>query len=142
MSNWAAKGSLLKIGDGAGSETFTTIAQVVNIGGPGLKMDTLDVTNHSSTDGWKEFVGGLLDGGEVSLEINFDPTAATHKLSTGLLKDMSARTVRNFQLVFSDTGGTTWSFAALVSGFEPAAPVDGKLSATVTLKVSGKPTLA
>ncbi len=141
MTNFAAKGTLLKQGDGASPEVFTTIAQVVSIGGPSLSLDPIDVTNHSSLDGWKEFVGGLLDGGEISLEINYDPVNATHNATAGLIKDMEDRTVRNFQLVFSDTAGTTWTVPALVTGFEPGAPVDGKLSASVTLKVSGKPTL-
>ena len=138
----SAFGTLLKVGDGAASESFTTIAEVSNIGGPALKLEAVEVTNHSSTNGWKEFVGGLLEGGEVSLEINYDPVHATHDASTGLIKDMSDRTVRNFQLVFPDSGSTTWTFAALVTGFEPSEPVDGKLSAAVALTVSGQPTLA
>ena len=138
----SAFGTLLKIGDGAASESFTTIAEVSNIGGPGLGLDPIDITNHSSTGGWKEFVGGLLDGGEVSLDINYDPTHATHDASTGLIKDMTDRTVRNFQLVFPDTSSTTWTFAALVTAFETSEPVDDKLAASVTLKVSGQPTLA
>jgi len=142
MTNFAAKGTLIKQGDGASPEVFTTIAQVVGLGGPSISLDPLDVTNHSSVEGWKEFVGGLLDGGELTLEINFDPADGTHDSTTGLIKDMTDRTVRNFQLVFSDTANTTWTIPALVTGFEPAAPVDGKLSASVTLKVSGKPTFA
>jgi len=138
----SAFGTLLKVGDGGTPESFTTIAEVSNIGGPALKLEPIDVTNHSSTGGWKEFVGGLLEGGELSLEINYDPTHATHDASTGLIADMAARTVRNFQLVFPDTSSTTWSFAALVTGFEPSEPVDGKLSAAVALTVSGQPTLA
>ena len=138
----SAFGTLLKIGDGGSPESFTTIAEVTNIGGPSLSLDPIDVTNHSSTGGWKEFIGGLLDGGEVSFEINYDPVGATHDASTGLIADMSARTVRNFQLVFPDTGNTTWSFSALVTAFQPSEPIDNKLSASVTLKVSGQPTLA
>lgn len=142
MTNYAARGTLLKQGDGGSPEDFSTIAQVVSIGGPSLSLDPIDVTHHASEDGWKEAVGGLLDGGEISLEINYDPEAGTHDASTGLIKDMEDRVVRNFQLVFSDSGNTTWTIPALVTGFEPGAPVDAKLSASVTLKVSGKPTLA
>lgn len=141
MTNYAARGTLLKQGDGASPEVFTTIAQVVSIGGPSLSLDPIDVTNMSSEDGWKEAVGGLLDGGEISLEINYDPAHVTHNASAGLIKDMEDRTVRNFQLVFSDSDNTVWIIPALVTGFEPGAPVDAKLSASVTLKVSGKPTL-
>ncbi len=137
-----AFGTLLKIGDGGEPENFTTIAQVTDIGGPELSLETLETTNHSSADGWREYIGGLLDGGEVNLSLNFIPTESTHNASTGLIKDMVDRVVRNFQMVFPDTGNTTWSFAALVTSFSPAAPIDEKLSAEVTLKVTGKPTLA
>jgi predicted secreted protein len=142
MARYAAKGTLLKIGDGGGSEVFTTIAQVMTISGPSLSMDTLDTTDHDAAS-FKTFVGSYRDGGEVTLEIHWDPATATHGVTTGLLKkfkDSSSPT--NYQLVFPDTGATTWSFAALVTAFAPSAPHDGKLTASVTLKVSGAPTLA
>lgn len=135
-------GTLLKIGDGASAETFTTIAEVQNITGPALSLETIEVTNHSSTEGWKERVGGLLDGGEVAFDVNFLPTNATHSFSAGLIKDMVGRTKRNFKIVFPDGSSTTWSFTALVSKFQPKAPVNGQLSASVSLMITGKPTLA
>lgn len=139
----AAYGTLLKIGDGAGPEVFTTIAEISNLGGPALSQDPIDVTHHSSPGAWKEFVGGLLDGGELSAELNFIPTEATHRdASGGLLNDLKNRTLRNFELVFPDGGATTWSFSAFITGFEIGAPVDGKLSASMTIKLSGQPTLA
>ncbi|MEM7416787.1 MAG: phage tail tube protein [Gemmatimonadota bacterium] len=143
MSEWGAKGIELQIGDGGGTEVFTAIAQVRDVGGPGLSMDTIDVTHHGSADHWREFVAGLKDAGEVSLELLFDPTETTHRdASGGLLDDMDNRVLRNFQLQFPDTAQTTWSFAAFVTGFNPSAPHDGALTAAVTLKISGEPTLA
>ena len=138
----SAFGTLLKIGDGGGPETFTTIAEVTSISGPGLSLDPIEATSHDSTGGWREFIGGLLEAGEVSFDINYIPTNATHDASTGLIADMVARTVRNFQLVFPDGSSTTWSFAALVTSFEPGEPIDDKLSASVSLKITGQPTLA
>lgn len=139
----AGYGTLFKIGDGATpTETFTTVAEVSNIGGPGLSLDTAEATHHGSTGGWKEYVATLLDGGEVSLDLNYIPTAATQNNTTGLLYDMTHRTLRNFKLVFPDIGGTTWSFSGFVTAFEPSAPVGDKLSASVTIKISGQPTLA
>jgi predicted secreted protein len=137
-----AQGTLLKLGDGATPvEGFTTIAEVTDIGGPALALEIADVTNHSSLEGWREKIGTLLDGGEVSLSINYQPTNATHNNTTGLVRDMRTRTKRNFQLIFTDGGGTIWAFTALVTGFEPGAPIDGQLSADVSLTVTGKPTL-
>ncbi len=141
MSNaLGAFGTLLKIGDGGGPETFTTIAEVTDIKGPTLSLDTIEATSHDSANATKEFVAGLKDAGEVTFSVNFIPTNATQSYATGLIKDWYNRTKRNFRMVFPDT--TTWNFAAFVTRFEPAAPVDGKLAADVTLKIASSPTLA
>jgi len=136
-------GTLLKIGDGGSpTEVFTTIAEVLDISGPALALGTEDGTHHSSPGGWRQKIATLLDGGEVSLEIQYDPAGATHNAATGLIADMVNRTLRNFKIVFPNVGNTTWAFAAYVTGFEPSAPVEGKLTASVGMTVSGQPTLA
>lgn len=137
----SAIGTLLKIGDGAGPEVFTTIGEVGNISGPGLSTGVIDVTNHSSPDYTQEILAGLKSAGEVTFSINYIPTHATHNATTGLIRDWKNRTKRNFQLVWPDAGGTTWSFAAYVTGFQPTAPVEDKLAADVTLTIAGAPTL-
>jgi len=134
-------GTLLKIGDGATPEAYVTIAEVGNITGPALSLDTDDATSHDSVDGWTEAVGTLLNGGEVGMDLNFIPAGATHSYATGLIHDMVGRTLRNFRLVFPNVAATTWTFAAFVTKFAPKAPVKGSLTAAVTLKISGKPTL-
>lgn len=136
-------GTLLKIGDGGTpTENFTTIFEVLDIKPPPIERDTEDATNHSSPGGWEEWIPTIKKGGEVTFDINWDPAHATHSFTTGLLKDLDDGTKRNFQVVFPDTGNTTWSFPAYVTKFEPDAPVKGKLTASVTLKISGQPTLA
>jgi predicted secreted protein len=138
----AGFGTLLKIGDGGGTEVFTTIAEVTDISGPKFKMETVEVTSHTSTGSWKERIPTLLDAGEISCKLNFIPTGATHSQTSGLLKDMKNKARRNFKLVFPDTGATTWTFAAYVTGFETGEPIDGALTADVTLTIDGAPTLA
>lgn len=143
MSNaLSSQGTLLKIGDGGGPETFTTIAEVLDIQGPALALDHQDVTSHDSTGGWEEVIGTILRSGEVTFDLNYIPTEGTHDHSTGLLADMTARTKRNFELVFPDGGSTTWSFTAIVSKFQPASPVAGQLKGSIGLKITGQPTLA
>lgn len=137
----ASYSTVIKIGDGASSEAFTTIAEVMDINGPNLQLATADVTSHDSS-GWREHVATILDGGDVTFSINFVPTGGTHDYSTGLVKDMTDRTLRNFQLVFPDSGSTTWTFAAYITGFASKNPVDGALTADVALRITGQPTLA
>ncbi len=118
-----------------------TIASVKSIVGPGLKLDTEDVTTHDSTSGWEEAVGTILRSGEVKLELIYDPATATHKYASGgLIYAMTLRTAVGYSLTFPDS--TIWTFNAFVTAFEPSAPHEGALTATCTLKITGVPTLA
>ncbi len=120
----------------------TTIAEVMDIKGPGLSLDTEDVTSHDSTAGWVERIGTLLDAGEVSFDINWLPANATQSYSAGLVSDMVARTKQSFSLVVPAASTLTWSFTALVTKFEPDLKVKGAQRASVTLQLTGQPTLA
>lgn len=135
-------GTLLKLGDGAGSETFTTIAEVKDITGPGLSAEVADITHHTSPGAWREKLATLLDAGELTFDVNFLPVDATQGNATGLISLMKNRTKRNYQLVFTNSGATTWTLPAYVTGFEPSASLDEGLSASVTLTLAGQPTLA
>ena len=136
MAKYAAFGTQFKRG-------ATVIAQVTDISGPGLSLDTEDVTSHDSTGGWEEHVGTILRSGEVTLTIEYDPNLATHKNAAGgILADLVSRTAQTYSLVFPSSPAVTWSFSALCTGFEPGAPVDGALTADVTYKLTGQPTLA
>lgn len=138
MANYDAFGTKLR----RGSATGTAVAQVTNISGPGLTADTIDVTSHDSTAGYREFLQGLKDGGEVTLDLNFDPVGATHDdVSGGLLDDYDSGTAVSWVITFSDAATSTWAFSGIVTGFEVEAPMDDKLSATATIKVTGQPTL-
>ena len=135
-------GTFLKIGDGGGSEVFTTIAEVKSINGLQMSAKIDDVTTHSTGTPWREKLATLLDAGTLACDVNFIPTNATHSNSAGLLRDFVNRTKRNFKLVLTDGGSTTFAFAAFVQDFKMTAPVDGVLTASVTLAASGPPTLA
>lgn len=132
----SAFGTLLK-------RNGTTIAEVTDITPPGFSRDTFELTHHQSPNMWREFGKSLKDGGEVSFSINYIPTNSTHNAATGLLGDFANNsTTDTWAIVFPDTGGTTWSFPGIVTDFSPSAPIDDKLAADVTLKISGQPTLA
>lgn len=129
-------GTLFKIGNGATPEVFTTVAEVTSITPPGMSRDAIDATHEESPGAWREFVGGLKDGGEVQLELNFVPGSATTIL---LMAELDANP-GNKQIVFP--GGQIFSFVALCTALEPEAPLDDKMVASATYKVSGQPTLS
>lgn len=141
MGKIAALTTKLMIGNGGGPETFTEMAYVSNISGPSLALDTEDVTTHDQASAFEEVVATILRTGDVTLDLFYDPDEGTHDAATGLLDDYEKKTKRNFQIRFPSTGKVQWSFAAYVTGFNPGAPVGGALTASVSLKISGVPTL-
>lgn len=134
MAGLDAFGIQLQRGDGGSPENFVAIANLGDVEGPSVERETHDVTTHGSPDAYREFLGGLKDGGEVSVDINYDPRE--HDILTDDFDDAAPR---NYKLVWPGTLGDI-EFAAVMSGFEPSGPVDGKLEASLTFKVSGKPT--
>ena len=136
----SAFGTLLQVGDGAVSEAFTTIAELRSLKGPSIKADVIDVTTHNTATPFKRFISGLLDGGDVTFDVNFIPQDPTHSYSAGLLADMLNRTRRNFQIVFPDVGTTTWLIPGIITGFDMTSDPTDVLKASITVKVAGPPT--
>jgi len=116
-----------------------TIAEVNSIVGPKMSLDTIDSSNLLSPNNFKEFIGGMLDGGEVTIEGSFYPGDTNGQI--GLTVDMLARTVQDFTITFPTSTGTTWTFKGLVTAFETGAVKDDRLTFSATIKVTAKPTL-
>jgi len=119
--------------------TFTPIANITNISGPSRSRETIDVTTHDSPDGYMEFIGGLKDGGEISLELNYDPTETTHDLDADFESDVPL----DYRIVLLP--GTpdehTWDFKGIITEIGDEFPYDDKMARSITIKVSGKPVL-
>lgn len=135
-----AFGTLLKIGDGASPEVFTTVAEVREVPVPGLEGATIDVTTHESPGGIREHIANIPDLSDLSFDIFYIPSNATHDENTGLLKKTLTRAKTNFKVVYNTSSPKVCSFSAYVTRFSPRAPVDNVWSANVRLKVATLPT--
>lgn len=135
MAGYNAFGTFFQRGDGAEPEVFATIGEATNLAGPGMTRETIDVTSHDSPDGFMEYVGGLKDGGEFTFDVNYDP--AIHNI---LQNDFDDPLPRNYKLVLPDPPGGSWGFSAFITGMELEFPHDDKMTASMTFKVSGRPT--
>lgn len=103
----------------------------VNIGGVDVNM--IDVTDQASTDGWKEFVGGLKDGGQVELTGNFKSVDDGQSELRGNPGETAA-----WELTFSN--GAKASGNAVIGGYNVTNPLDNKVGFTCSLKITGKTT--
>lgn len=130
MAGTFANGAVFKL-------NTTTISEITTISAPNLTAETIDVTTHSSAGSYREFIKGLRDGGEISIEGNF--TTASASATIIQLETSSTTTVT----IDYPTKPSTTRFTAtvLATGFTMEAPVDGVIPFTATFKVTGQPTL-
>ncbi len=110
----------------------TTLAMADNITGPSITADQVDVSALDSTDAWKEFIAGLIDGGEVTIEQNMKKADFT-----AMLGYLVGRTAQAITLTYSGSLGVA-TFNALVTACTPGpAAKDAAIRASYTLKVTG-----
>ena len=136
-----AYGSTLQLGDGATTEVFTSIAEITELTPPSMSRDDIDVTSHSSPDGYREFIAGMRDGGEVSFKANWLPTNATHDFTTGLGETFDDNVTHNWKIILPNSI-VTISFSGFLTAFETDTPLEEQATLTGTIKVSGKPVIA
>jgi len=112
------------------SLTYTPIAEITAIDGPSVSRDTIDVTSLDSTGGYKEYVPGFRDSGEISLTMNF--TATTYEI---MLDDFESDNLINYKIETPDR--STWTFSGYVTELSLSASTGDKITSNVTIKISG-----
>lgn len=135
MAGFAAFGVQFQRGNQDGPpETFGVIGEATNISGPSMSRETIDVTSHDSPEKFMEFVGSLIDPGEVTFTVNWDPA-----IHIPLKDDLKDPLPRNYRIVLPTPPGGEWRFPAIATGMEHEYPHDDKMSADFTFKISGEP---
>lgn len=141
MAIRSAKGTLMKLGNGASPEVFTTISQVRSIAGPTTKATVQDVTTHSTSGNWMEKLATLIDPGTLSFPINYDKTDTAHAFTTGIWNLLINLTEKNFHCVFPASIGYL-SFSAYATSHAFDLPVDNVIRANIELTINGAITAA
>lgn len=113
----------------------TAIGGLTNASNSGGDVSFIDTTSHDSTGGWREFVGGLIDGGTFDLEGNYDLADAGQLLLISEIGESVA-----VVMTFSD--GSTATCNAIVGKYDVANELDGLIQFTCPLKVTGPITRA
>ena len=100
-----------------------------------ISVEDIDTTSHGSPDKAREFIGGLMDGGELSFTVNFDP--AMH----GDILDVVGKTHR-MKFVFPPAADDAeLLFTGHINSMSGTSPIDDKLESELSVKVSGRPSL-
>ncbi len=122
--------------EGATAGTFETVAQVASIQPPQPEREAVDVEDLDPPDGVKKKLPGVIDVGEVTVTLNFDPAENGH---TALETDFYSGATKNYRIKLPNNYG--WTFPAFISGWKPQELTEGDvIQVEVTLTVTGKPT--
>ncbi len=122
---------------------ITKVAEVLSVKRPSLARETIDTTTHDSVDGIMEFMGeGVADPGDLTIQIHWVPGSAADlwilsALATGVVLPLkvvsNGRTEQGVATKIQTAGN------GIFTGYEPdEQPVQGKQTATVSIKASGK----
>ncbi len=125
---------LVKLMSGSESEN-TEIGFLTNVGELGIESEEIDVTSHSSADGYREFLPSLKDGGEVTLEgwiVTDDSFDTLYALA-------DSQSVEEWYVELPNDD--VFKFKAFVKMAKKAdSGIEDANGFTATLRISGKPT--
>ncbi len=128
-------GATLEFGDGASPEVFTAIGKVATWSGPELTKEEVDDTTLDSAGGFKEFLSGLKDPGQVTFTVH---RSVNDQNQEQIITDMTGSVGRNWRLTWVSLS-PNWiaDFSAEVFGITPSADPNAPITMDVTLRISG-----
>lgn len=132
MAKVRSVGTTFKMG---ASTATTAIGGLTSIGGVEVSADTVDVTALDSEGGYREFLMGFKDAGDVSLEGFLDDADTGQAAAYSALESGD---VQKCEIAFPN--GSKWVFNGIVTGFSTSASLEDAVTFSTTIKVSGKPT--
>lgn len=108
-------------------------ADILNVNHDNVNRESIQ-TSHMGTTGSHTFMpADLVDNGEVTIEIAFVAT-----LTPPIFSNAAAETMT---IAYAGSA-TTWSFSAFQITFGNSIPLEDKMTATLSFKVSGGVTVA
>jgi predicted secreted protein len=116
------------------------LAEVVECGFPSDEVDEVEATHLKSPGRRKEYIAGLIDGGEFTATMNYVPGSATDLLLTAAKVAGTTRCIRIVIPDDSGTGAADWNMVthAFIKKYAPdSMTADAKISATATFRVTG-----
>lgn len=119
---------------------LTQVAEVISVTPPNPQTADVEVTHFKSPNRRREYIAGLVEDGEGTIEMNFVPGSASDILLRAAVND---GVTRSFRIILPD-GDTGWQIDGdcIVKGYERSIPIDDRMTATVTVRFTGAGTEA
>ena len=121
--------------------TLTQLGEITRIMMPNSQVAEVEATHFGSPNRRREYIAGLIDDGEGTFEMNYDPNSATDVICRAALADGVARA---YKIVIPDGVSATWEVTGtcIVKGYERNVPIDDRMTAALTIRFTGAATEA
>lgn len=119
---------------------LTLLAEVVDTTFPQNETEEVEATHLASPGKRREFISGLIDGGEMALTLNYVPGSATDLLLTAALEAGTTRKVRIVVPSEAGDGTADWNFvtSGFVKRYAPDTMSAGaKVAAIAVIRITG-----
>lgn len=113
------------------------VAHLVDATPAGVDRATIDTTD-IDTNGYKTFAPGLIDPGDVSMTLHFNPSDPSHATVTGLLSMFANLNFYPWQIRWPDVNQSVWAFSGFLTSAKPDAKLGAAITATCAVKISGQ----
>jgi len=107
-------------------------AEILSVSGPDASRKSIETSHMGTSDAHTFTHGDLVDWGEMTVEIAFDPS----------VEPPIDAVAESIVITFPDSSTSTWTFMGFMTGFSPSTPLEDRMTASCKIKVSGKPTIA
>lgn len=126
-------GTQLQRGGLLEADPYTNYMEVISFDPPDEQADDIEVSHFESPNKQKEYIRGMIDSGEASMSVNWNPTVyASHD---SIRSDKADGLLRWYKIILPG-GMETITFRAYVKGLKRNADPNGAVTADVTFRVS------
>lgn len=124
----------LERGNGASPEVFTRICQVFGISGVGESNELVEATTFCSA-GNREYIGGLADGEEITVEANYEQGDVN---LLQMITDVKNKTTQSYRLAVEMASPAEYfSFAGVPLSWTLNPSVEDRNTISYGIKISG-----
>lgn len=127
----------------ANGGTFYDMGELLSVTPPTRSMGTIDITNHGTTDYFREFLPGMIDPGTVTFTANY---VSSSSWANELIPDiMAARSLINWKIELSTgeaaaSSQNVWYGNGYITNYQLLTANDQAVQYSVSLKLTAKPT--
>lgn len=131
-------GAELQVSSSSSEAGLVEIGEVQSFNVPTDEADEHEVTHLKSPGRRKEFISGLIDGGEISATINYVPGGTSDLLLTDAAENGDTRAVRF--IIPDQVGAAAWQITTtgFVKRYSPdTVAANAPITATVVIRITG-----